>query len=437
MNSRHGLNIFLNSNRSNMKILWFTNTPCGASFKLISNTPSCGWLYSLESILKTIPEIDLHIAFYYKERLNDFYYNGVHYYPIYDDRNASRLKTLFYNYTENFLGFKNHDITKLKRITDKVKPDLIHFHGTEMDYGLLQKMTPNIPSVISIQGVLNSCYEKLFSGINKLEYIKHESLFSKITLQTIRISEKRFAYNAKREIEILQLSKHVIGRTDFDRHTTLAIAPHAQYYIGNEILREEFYSATWHKAAFNKQFTIVTTISSGSYKGLEVIIRTAINLKRIHFPFRWIVIGLTEHSRDALVIRKWLKQSFSENNIEMKGKKDAKEIVNILQESDVYCQTGHIENSPNSLCEAMLMGMPIIASYAGGTSSMLDHDKEGYLLQDGDSFSLAGTIIEVSQNFQKAQSWGKSARIRALNRHDPQKVAKEYINIYHQIISNK
>lgn len=417
-----------------MKILWFTNTPCGAIQKLSSKLVSGGWLTSLETVLKNNNEIELHVSFYYKEKIDDFEYNGVYYHPIYDNNRNTKIKTLISNYKEYFRGFKNHNIEVLKQIVYKVKPDIIHFHGTENDYGLLQKEI-NLPSVISIQGVLNSCYEKLYSGISSSIISKNETFFQKLTLQTVSMSEKRFKFAAHREIEILRNSKYVIGRTDFDKHATLAISPNAKYFIGNEILRDDFYLTKWNKRCFNKQFTIVTIISSGFYKGLEVILRTAINLKYINFNFKWIIIGQTENSRDAQIISKWLNQRFPDNNIDMVGQKKSKEIIDILKDSDLYCQTSHIENSPNSVCEAMLIGMPIIASYAGGTCSILEHKKEGYLIQDGDSFSLAGAIMSISQNFEIAKQWGIEANKRALVRHNPQNVQNEYINIYRKIIN--
>ena len=420
-----------------MKVLWFTNTPCGASGRLTSQSISSSWLSSLESVLKKNSNIELHVAFYYKENINDFIYEGVYYHPIYDNRNKSKLKILINNYREYFFGPRNHNIKNLLAVVYKVKPNLIHYHGTECEFGLLQKEFTNIPSVISLQGVLNSCYEKLYSGICSSIISRNESIISKLTCQTIKMSEKRIAHGAIRELDILNISKNIIGRTDFDYHASLAISPNATYYKGNEILREEFYLSKWEKTTFNSQLTIATTISSGFYKGLEVILRTAINLNRINFKFKWIVIGQTENSRDAMIISKYLNQKFSLNNIEMVGRKNAIEIVNILKQADLYCQTSHIENSPNSVCEAMLIGMPIIASYAGGTSSILENNKEGYLLQDGDSFSSAGAIIVLSKDFSKAQSWGINARKRALVRHNPERVAEEYYNIYQKILLRK
>lgn len=91
-----------------------------------------------------------------------------------------------------------------------------------------------------------------------------------------------------------------------------------------------------------------------------------------------------------------------------------------------------IENSPNSLCEAMLLGLPIIVSYAGGTSSILNNGEEGILVQDGYPYSLAGAIIEVANNFPMA----KNVRTHAEERHDKNKIVNNLINTYNSIIGN-
>lgn len=417
-----------------MKILWFTNTPCGAMKKLASKGSSGGWLYALEYHLKKREEIELHIAFYYPKKIVEFEFEGVFYHPIYDNRFSNKIRTLIGNYKEYFIGFSNHNIASLKAIIDKVNPNLIHYHGTEQDFGLLQEFVKDIPSVLSIQGILNSCREKLYSGVPANIISRHESFLSKLSLTTIKMNNKRFLFTANRERTILRITKNIIGRTDFDYHATLTMAPNATYFIGNEILRKEFYHAEWKKNQFNKEFTIISTISAGFYKGLEVILRTARHLKEREFPFRWYVIGMDETSPNATIISKWLKTKYKSNNVMMLGLKSATEIIQILQKGDIYCQTSHIENSPNSVCEAMMLGIPIVASYAGGTSSILEHKKEGYLIQEGDSYSLAGTLIDIYHNFEQANTWGKNARKRALIRHNPERVVNEYIDIYKTIL---
>lgn len=56
-------------------------------------------------------------------------------------------------------------------------------------------------------------------------------------------------------------------------------------------------------------------------------------------------------------------------------------------------------------------------------------------MQDGDSYSLAGTLIEVSRNFSQVKEWGMNARTRALVRHNQQRIVKEYMDIYTELVN--
>ena len=65
------------------------------------------------------------------------------------------------------------------------------------------------------------------------------------------------------------------------------------------------------------------------------------------------------------------------------------QMLDYLLKSNVFVQTSSIENSTNSLGEAMLIGMPCVASNVGGTSDMLKDKNEGYLYPFGDYNLLA------------------------------------------------
>lgn len=73
----------------------------------------------------------------------------------------------------------------------------------------------------------------------------------------------------------------------------------------------------------------------------------------------------------------------------------------------IFIHPSHIDNSPNGLCEAMLLGMPIIAIYAGGIPSLLVNRREGLLVQDGDPYAMAGAIIELLKDAGLAKGFGK------------------------------
>ena len=109
--------------------------------------------------------------------------------------------------------------------------------------------------------------------------------------------------------------------------------------------------------------------------------------------------------------------------------------MQILSKANIYCQVSHIENSPNSLCEAMLVGKPIVATFAGGTSSLLENMKEGLLVQEGDFYSIAGAIKEFVTNHVLANECAKNARLKAIKRHDKKKIVNDLVTVYNRILN--
>ncbi|NWJ51495.1 MAG: glycosyltransferase [Bacteroidetes bacterium] len=418
-----------------MKILWFANTPCSATEKLGVNINSGGWLKSLENELKKVPELKIAICFYSYQYIKPFIYKGTQFYPVQRKGKKNKISRLIKRifFTQNNDG---HEVKELLNIIKEFNPDIIHVHGTEENFGLVQFYT-KIPIVISIQGILNPIAEKYFSGIPYGIASRFENVILKLLASGFRQSYKLLEKNAKREKRILKESKHLIGRTDWDRRVTRILAPRSIYYSGNEILRSLFYKNVWGKEQFSDTLQLVTISGNAFYKGFEMIVNTTQILKEYtDLKFVWKVIGLNESNSIVNLIKKWKNVDFQSLNIELMGSKSENEIVAILLDSDIYCQISHIENSPNSLCEAMLLGMPIIATDAGGTSSLIKDQKEGILIQDGDSYSFAGAIIELFTNFKMASEYSKVARKCSLQRHNRTFVKDEYLKTYNEIIEN-
>jgi len=417
-----------------MKVLWFANTPCSAVGKLGMNLNSGGWLRSLEEELNKVSEIELAICFYTSQNLVPFKYNCTKFYPVLRRGRKSKISRFIKRFL--YSSDDEHEITELIKVIKLFNPGLIHVHGTEENFGLVQYFT-DIPVVISIQGNLNSITEKYFSGIPYSIATSNESLLYKLACASIRHSFSQLKKYAERERKILINAKYIIGRTDWDRRITSVLSPNSIYFAGNEILRSAFYGNIWNKSQFGDTIQIITVSKSSMYKGFEAIVSTAKILKEnTNLKFVWKVIGLGEKSNIVKIVRKWKGVNFGNLNIQLLGAQSENVVIETLLGSDIYCQPSHIENSPNSLCEAMILGMPVIATFAGGTSSMLKDKKEGILVQGGDSYSLAGAIIELTCNFKMARELGDAANIRATQRHNTKSVKEEYLEIYKIIINS-
>ncbi len=169
------------------------------------------------------------------------------------------------------------------------------------------------------------------------------------------------------------------------------------------------------------------------YKGFETLLKTAHLLKKFFkHNFTWKVVGYTENVDWVDIAERITGVKSKDVNLEFEGLLDADALAALLAQSNVYCHVSHIENSPNSVCEAMCIGIPVVASFAGGTSTMLD--KYGVMVQDGDPFVLAGTLADVLTNMDDYVEKCQEGRKMALIRHSPENVREELVHAYFEIL---
>jgi glycosyltransferase involved in cell wall biosynthesis len=240
---------------------------------------------------------------------------------------------------------------------------------------------------------------------------------------------------AAREKEIYANSKHFIGRTAWDRRVTSVLAPGADYYHNDEILQDSFYKYQWANK-LNSKLILFTTNGPNIYKGIETLLDCACLLDEINIDYEWQVAGLSKNDEVVKIAAKSIGKPVSKN-INFLGKLDDVRLAEALLKANIYLAVSHIENSPNSLCEAQILGVPCIATHAGGTNSLLEDGVDGILIQDGDPYSMAGAIIEMKNNFNKAIVYGENSRKRALKRHDPEKITNDLLEIYKNILNSE
>jgi len=416
-----------------MKVLWFSNTSANAVEHLKEGPVGGGWLKSLDKALQQ--KVELHIAFYFPKRNESFKYLDTTYHPI--SKGNWRLKAvlgLFWSrivYQQDFLKYLN--------IINLVNPDIIHIHGTENPFGyIISKI--NIPVVVSIQGCMTVYHHKFLSGFTKKNlsvsiWHRGKGLKQFIRKKSFNRSLKEFEKKKTREQQNLKFTSYIIGRTAWDRRITSVLAPDRVYYHCDELLRDAFYKHIWEYNGGRKKLVIQTTNSNSPYKGFETICETLHILNTIKdIQIEWQVAGISSGDSIVRVTRNKLKHKFPESGLIYLGNLNENKLVELLCKAQIYVSPSHIENSPNSLCEAMILGLPCIATFAGGTGSLLKDGEEGILIQDGDPWALAGAIIELYNNPTLANQYGRNARERALKRHDPDKVVKSYIDVYNDII---
>lgn len=421
------------------RILWLTNTPCGAWSHLTGRpTTGGGWLLALSSHLAKRADIDLHIAFYWGTPMPPFTIEGITYHPVLREGDASKWGRYLRRLTTQYSDRADRvETQRLLAVVEAVAPQLIHIHGSEENFGLIARHLPDRPIVLSVQGLLSPYLGKRYAGLPFHDVMHHEPFARRLLMDGVAAERRRCVRAARRERDFMPHIAHVIGRTDWDRYATLALNPERHYHHQDELLREEFYAHQWQPNLEAHRFTIVTTISHGLHKGLETIYRTAHLLTQRQVDFQWAIIGLDKHDPYIRLTSRLTGLSPEDIHVVPLGRKSSGQMVETLCACDLYCQGSHIENSPNAVCEAMLLGMPVVATAVGGTPTMLRDGTEGWLVQEGEPYALAGLLMTLmAQPIETLAPRGECARAKALVRHDPDKVCQQLLTIYQDIRSS-
>ncbi len=410
-------------------------------------------------------EVDLSIAYLDTGgKEEEFTYEGVRYYSI----NPYKSKCyLIFRLKRLLMGLRVRDMRilhRLEKIVSKVSPDLIHIHGTENCFGMLcgedgivSVNGRKIPVAVSMQGLLGVYFEKYFSGVPREAVRKYEGLGQKLRKRSAMRGWRRMRHQAEIERIMLGRIRYVFGRTDFDRNETSAMNPDGKYFVVGEIMREPFYKELRRlaqtaeiqdvgksicktvkspdsKESIPTKLKIVSTVSGGLYKGYELLLRTAKELKTAQVDFEWTVVGYSEKEPLAIMCEKYTGLRSSELGVSLVGRKNAGELTDILDGADVYCHVSHIENSPNSVCEAMLRGLPVVAAAVGGVPSIVEDGVTGLLYPDSNAKACAEALMSLRNEPERAAAMGAAGRRVAAERHEPEAVRSQLLGAYSDIL---
>lgn len=411
-----------------MRVLWIVSnaTNYNTNNKHVYN--GCGWIGSLEEIIARTPNIELYEVFFSRTKgLHSVKNGNVTYYPIKDPYSSKIgvLKSIFMDDSK----VDEKKVITLSTVVKDINPDIIQVFGTEGFFGLIAKYV-NIPIVLHIQGLINPCYNCLLPPF--LSWIQYPLVGVKLRHKFLRLFDKgKWRYMCQREKTIFKMISNYMGRTRWDETVTQLFNPHANYYECWEILRHEFYEEG--NREIPSRLKICSTVSNTTYKGVDVILKTAKILKQeLGLDFVWYVFGGVNMN----FFEKWTNIKANEVHVETKGIVSANDVKKELLTSTVYVHPTYIDNSSNSVCESMILGCPVIASNVGGMSSLIENNKTGILVPPNDPFLLAMEIRKLYLDINLNSKIGNNAKKIAFDRHNPDTICRSVISIYNKVLNN-
>lgn len=338
--------------------------------------------------------------------------------------------------------------TRMAEIIQDFTPDVLHIFGTEYGHSLAAAKAMNQPAavLVGLQGVISECAKEYMADLPKCvqtkvtfrDWLKKDSLLQQ---------QEKFFLRGKREQEVLKLCQNVTGRTAFDKMAAKNMNPAVRYFFMNETLRQEFYEGSWSYGKCKKH-RIFFSQADYPLKGFHYLLQ-ALEIVKDKYPDVTVAVAGNslvnyQNMKDKLKIsaygnylRKCIKKSGMENKIFFLGKLSAKEMKEQYLMCNTFVCASSLENSPNSVGEAMLLGVPVVAPYTGGIPSMLEHEKEGLLFEKGNTKALAEAIMQTWESYDTLMTITKNARKRAKKTHDGDENFKRLLEIYQKISSKE
>lgn len=390
-----------------------------------------GWQDSLENLVKTDTSVTLAIAFPVCYPAENKTIDGVCYFPLYTSLTFwERLKSR----TSAFVLMEKHVQNALKVIED-FSPDVIQVFGTEFGFGLIAKHT-SIPVVIHIQGAMipydNAKYPPGYNGCTYFKSVKGNPLRLINNALICKFRDSR----VEMEKEVWQYVKYYMGRTEWDKAVSAVFHPNRVYYHVEEALRPAFLSNQYQwRPPENGKLSLISTGCSSLWKGLDMMLKTAKVLKELGIDFEWNVCGRMPNDH-RMVVEYQEKITFKQVGINILGMIPADKVAKLLCSSTLYVHTAYIDNSPNSICEAQAVGIPVISTNVGGISSLISNSVDGVLVPANDPYQMAYQIISLSRDMSKMKEISDRGKAKAMVRHNPAKILTQLKVCYSSILQS-
>jgi len=391
---------------SKLKILWLTPYPVNLyyEFKKITNssiTHPCSWIIGLENLYKNEKSIDLNIV--------TLSYNI-------PESSSFKINNITYHYIKRTISFLKNQLTgykkekkKIEGIINKINPDIIHVFGTE-DVFSFATLGFKHKTIIHIQGII-TIYNKARGLIFDKKWLCWQ-LQSRWEKKSI-IGHKNF-----------------FVRTEWDSSYIKELNPKANLFFCWEVLRNEFYQKLSLK---NEKKYIIYLGGTNKFKGYHYVIKV---FKEIHLRYpniNLVIGGFTKISQEKNKLEKKYSKKMVKKII-FSGFLNPNEIIDYFSQSIALLIFSKMENSPNSVSEAQICGVPVIAMNVGGISDLIENKKNGFLLKYGDYKSAISIIESLILNDSLYFNISNNSVLDAEKRHNRKNIKNNVINTYKKIL---
>lgn len=184
---------------------------------------------------------------------------------------------------------------------------------------------------------------------------------------------------------------------------------------------------------------IATTGRLIEKKGIEYAIRAVAQVIKIYPNIEYNIIGDGKLREELQQLIHTLQIA---DQVKILGWKTQPEIIEILDRTDIFiapsvtAKDGNQDAPVNTLKEAMLMGLPVIATTHGGIPELVKDGISGFLVPERDAHAIAEKLTYLIEHPEIWPAMGQAGHTDVEKNYDINKLNDELMLIYRQVIHN-
>jgi glycosyltransferase involved in cell wall biosynthesis len=120
-------------------------------------------------------------------------------------------------------------------------------------------------------------------------------------------------------------------------------------------------------------------------------------------------------------------------HVEFVGAVPPSQMARWYDEADVYLNASEIDNMPNSIIEAFACGLPVVTTRAGGIPYVVEHERNGLLVDVGDHEALAAAALRLFDEPALARRVIAEGLADVERRYAWEAVSHQWATLYHRL----
>jgi len=116
---------------------------------------------------------------------------------------------------------------------------------------------------------------------------------------------------------------------------------------------------------------------------------------------------------------------------------ERKDVPEILAASDIFVLSSHKEGLPYTIIEAMIAGLPVVATRVGGIPELVEDNVTGFLVPPGDPNTLAKALQNLLDSSNVRHEMGRAGRAKALMEFNLDDMLRKTRQVYDQVLKSR